>query len=116
MAKHSATPRTLPPRKNLSLAERVPSSGIHCVPKGEVNAPGKHSNCALNGQQYKYTNITGGVRFPKTLWVSDLKLGAVGGARLPLIRARGLPLFRSHLGPTLEHLVIFKIHRVATVT
>ena len=53
MAKHTATPRTLPPRKNLSLAERVPSSGIRCVPKGEVNAPGKHSNCALSGQQYK---------------------------------------------------------------
>ena len=34
---------------------------------------------------YKYTNLTGGVRFPKTLWVSDLKLGAVGGARSGLI-------------------------------
>ena len=93
--------------------------GIITAPYGGSQRSEEHSNCAVRGQQEstgKSQTQRGGVRFPKTLWVSDLKLGAVGGARLPLIRARGLPLFRSHLGPTLEHLVIFKTHRVATVT
>ena len=93
-----------------------PSSGIRRVPKGGVNAPGKTLKLCLEWLTTSIQTEQGGVRFPKTLWVSDLKLGAVGGARLPLIRARGLPLFRSHLGPTLEHLVIFKTQRVATVT
>ena len=39
MAKHSATPRTLPPRKNLSLTERVPAVGLSPRPMGGVNAP-----------------------------------------------------------------------------
>ena len=35
------------------------------------------------------SNKQGGVRFPKTLWVSVLKRGADGGARSSLIKARG---------------------------
>ena len=36
---HSATPQTLPPRKNLSLTERVPAVGLSPRPMGGVNAP-----------------------------------------------------------------------------
>ena len=53
---------------------------------GGVNAP-KNTQKMPCKANYRYSNITGGVRFPKTLWVSDLKLGAVGGARSSLITA-----------------------------
>ena len=56
-----------------------PSSGIRCVPKGEVNAPGKHSNSAVRGQLQVYKQWPGGqVHFPKTRGSQPENRGRLG--------------------------------------
>ena len=93
MAKHSATPQTLPQGK-ISPWGTGPSSGIRCVPKGEVNAPGKTLKLCLEWPTVQVTKngrVANGVALPKDPWVSVHKLGADGGACSELIRNPGLP-------------------------
>ena len=85
--------------------------GIITAPYGGSQRSRKHSNCAVRGQQEstgKSQTQRGGVHFPKTLWVSVLKIGADGGARSSL-KWSATPL-RPGRAPFCEHSLIMGTH------
>ena len=124
MAKHSATPQTLPPRKNLSLTERVPAVGLSPRPMGGVNAPGKTLKLCLEWptvQVQKGGRVANGVRFRKTLWVSALRSqgtpGVGCGARLKLIKVLAFPFCVFHyMGQDTGTLELFKTRSNEDIT